>query len=342
MTVPISKQIPPIGVPFLDEEQQHQTIHPIWYQFLVNFTNQVITTITGIVGISQGGTGANITPDNGAIVYSNASTLALLASTATVGKILQSGSHAAPSWSTPTYPSLSGSAGKLIRADGTNNVYSTSTFADTYTINNILFASAGNTVTGLATANNGVLITSSGGVPSVGNTLPTAVQGNITSTGTITSGTWNASFSSGLTIPTPNITGVTNASNATAGSLQESTSSTVLSGSAVSLTTATPKDVTSISLTAGDWDVEGNVSFNCSVGASALLTWISTTSATVPDTALYNSITDTSAINTLTGINTPYKRINVNTTTTVYLSCQATFASGTATACGGIFARRVR
>ena len=53
------------------------------------------------------------------------------------------------------------------------------------------YATTGSAVSGLATANNGVLITSAGGVPSISSTLPTAVQGNITSVGTIGSGTWN-------------------------------------------------------------------------------------------------------------------------------------------------------
>jgi len=52
------------------------------------------------------------------------------------------------------------------------------------------YATSGSAVSGLATANNGVLITSAGGVPSISSTLPSAVQGNITSVGTIGSGTW--------------------------------------------------------------------------------------------------------------------------------------------------------
>jgi hypothetical protein len=52
------------------------------------------------------------------------------------------------------------------------------------------YATTGSAVSGLTTANNGVLITSAGGVPSISSTLPTAVQGNITSVGTIGSGTW--------------------------------------------------------------------------------------------------------------------------------------------------------
>lgn len=44
----------------------------------------------------------------------------------------------------------------------------------------------------LPTGNNGVLITSGSGVPSVSSTLPSAVQLNITNVNTITTGSWNA------------------------------------------------------------------------------------------------------------------------------------------------------
>lgn len=52
------------------------------------------------------------------------------------------------------------------------------------TINQLAwYAATGTTVSGLATANNGVLITSGAGVPSIGTTLPSAVQLNITQLG---------------------------------------------------------------------------------------------------------------------------------------------------------------
>lgn len=129
---------------------------------------------------------ANLTASNGGIFYSTASAGAILSGTATAGKVLQSGATAAPTWSTPTYPSASGSAGKIMRADGTNNIYSTSTFADTYTASNLLYSNGANTVTGLATANNGILVTDGSGVPSISSTLPSAVQANITQVGAVT------------------------------------------------------------------------------------------------------------------------------------------------------------
>ncbi len=45
------------------------------------------------------------------------------------GQILQSGAASANTWSTPTYPSASGTSRKILVSDGTNNVYSTETYA---------------------------------------------------------------------------------------------------------------------------------------------------------------------------------------------------------------------
>lgn len=53
-----------------------------------------------------------------------------------------------------------GTVGKILRSDGTDLKYTTSTFADTYAVNTILYAGTANIITGLATGNNGVLITS--------------------------------------------------------------------------------------------------------------------------------------------------------------------------------------
>ncbi|HOU95686.1 MAG TPA: hypothetical protein PLN06_03570 [Bacteroidales bacterium] len=57
-----------------------------------------------------------------------------------------------------------------------------------------MFSSANDNITGLVTANNGVLVTSDAGVPSIGLTLPDDVQDNITRLGTITSGVWNGTI----------------------------------------------------------------------------------------------------------------------------------------------------
>ena len=85
------------------------------------------------------------------------------------GKVLQVSSAAAVglAYSTPTYPSASGSAGQILRSDGTNNLYTTTTYPNTNAISTLLYASAANVMSALATANNGLLVTSSAGVPSI-------------------------------------------------------------------------------------------------------------------------------------------------------------------------------
>lgn len=81
-----------------------------------------------VIGLTYGGTNANLTASNGGIFYSTATAGAILSGTATANKVLMSGATAAPVWSTPTYPNASATAGKVIVSDGTNYVASTPTF----------------------------------------------------------------------------------------------------------------------------------------------------------------------------------------------------------------------
>lgn len=100
--------------------------------------------------------------------------------TGTAGQILQSaGAAALPAYSTATYPSLATSAARILRADGTNWAQTTSTFADTYAASGVLYANGANNVAGLATGNNGMLVTDGTGVPSISSTPPSAVLANI-------------------------------------------------------------------------------------------------------------------------------------------------------------------
>jgi len=131
----------------------------------INRTGAGTYTFTSTIGLINGGTGANLTASNGGIVYSTATAMAILSGTATANQIVLSGSNTTPAWSTATYPA-------------------------TTTVNQILYSSSANTIAGLATGNSGVLITSAGGVPSISSTLPSAVQANITSLGTIATGVW--------------------------------------------------------------------------------------------------------------------------------------------------------
>lgn len=194
------------------------------------------------------------------------------------------------------------------------------------------YAAAGTTLSGLATANNGILVTSAGGVPSIGNTVGAAL--------TMPSITFNS---------TTEIVGTTTNNNAAAGSVGEFVSS-IVADNAVSLTLNTNADVTSISLTAGDWDIWGNVVFNGdgTTGVIINLGWISTTSATLPASNLYSSVffstagTVTPYVIAATSFCVPALRLSLSGTTTVYLSVRSAFITSTSTAGGAIYARRRR
>lgn len=143
--------------------------------------------------------------------------------------------------------------------------------------------------------------------------------------------------------------GTTTNDDAAAGSIGEYVSSTLAQASATSLTTQTAKTVTSISLTAGDWDVDGvvNFIFGLTTNAIALYGGISTTNNTLGANNTFAGVTnDSSGVvygNVLQVRNmVPHQRISISGTTTVYLIAYADFTVSTTTVHGLIRARRVR
>lgn len=140
-------------------------------------------------------------------------------------------------------------------------------------------------------------------------------------------------------LPPGQIPGTITNDNANAGNFGEYIHSEIASGAAVALTTTVAKDITSISLTAGDWDVWANVATTAAVTTAS--GWINITSATDP-TAPNGGAYASWGAQTLT---TPLgmKRIEVpaGPNQTVYLSINATFA-GAVSAYGFLGARRAR
>lgn len=134
------------------------------------------------IALANGGTNASLVASNGGIIYSTASAMAVLAGTATAGQILRSGSSAAPSWSTATYPATAGTAANVLRSDGTNFLSAALAASD-----------LSNGVTGsgaVVLANTPTLIT-----PVLGAATGTSV--NLTSTATA-----SAFIPSGSSVPT--------------------------------------------------------------------------------------------------------------------------------------------
>jgi len=201
---------------------------------LISVSGSPITT-SGTLGFSVAGTSGGIPYFNSANTWTSTPVLTLNR------PILGGGSGNPPfpgskSGSTNTLATTSGSFvnGDCLSADGLGNVVDAGgpcttgggggTVASSTTNNMTYYAANGTTVSGLATANNGVLVTSSGGVPSISSTLPSAVQGNITTLGTITSGTWNAAL-------IPVVYGGTGLASGTSGGILGFTGSTTISSS---------------------------------------------------------------------------------------------------------------
>lgn len=205
---------------------------------------------------------------------------------------------------------------------------------------------AGSQITGtVAGANLAAINVAAGNVNGgVTGTLPVVNGGSGVGTST---GTGNNVLSISPTLTTANLIGTSTNDSAAAGSVGEYISSDVPTASAVSLSTTIPKTVTSISLTAGDWDVSGLVSFSNIAGSTVLTNAISSINTTTNAIAAaveawgtnswYGSVTG-SGPTLATGI----VRLSLATTTTVYLIAVGTFTTSTANAYGLIRARRVR
>lgn len=155
----------------------------------------------------------------------------------------------------------------------------------------------------------------------------------------------NVTFSGTLTpSQTSGIVGTTTNNNANAGSVGELVSATRASGSALALTTGTPLDVTSITLTAGDWDVWGVVDYALTgVTGTNFQSGSSSTSAAfgAQDTFAITPLVTTALSDTYSD-RIPMARVTFAATTTLYLVGQETFSVGTSAAYGSIFARRRR
>ena len=143
------------------------------------------------------------------------------------------------------------------------------------------------------------------------------------------------------------LAGVTTNSNAAAGTIGEYISATVLQGSAVSLTSSTIFNITSISLTAGDWDTWATIGFLLagSTQATSFQGWLNTVSLTAPTAPNNGGYAGISGF-TFTGsgplMMVGTMRLSIASTTTLYLSGISLFTVSTASAYGFIGARRVR
>ena len=147
---------------------------------------------------------------------------------------------------------------------------------------------------------------------------------------------------------TSGVIGTTTNNNAAAGSVGEFVSSVVLVGSAVAMTTAISKTITSISLTAGDWDIWGSIW--TTTGAGTLTGYVSGAISLTTDTTPTTPAIGESGILDFTTVGAGYvfkkpitpTRASLSGTTTYYLVGESSFSASTLSMYGNIMARRVR
>ena len=140
--------------------------------------------------------------------------------------------------------------------------------------------------------------------------------------------------------------GVQDATAAVAGQVGEELKSTVSAVAAAA--TGTVSNVTSISLTAGDWLLSGYIT--TAAGATGLTAATTQNLSIVTTTATNGTLGDTMqqqtvevlTANALYAIAIPAKRVNISATTTYYLTSQVTYVAGSPTHSGTLTATRVR
>lgn len=140
--------------------------------------------------------------------------------------------------------------------------------------------------------------------------------------------------------------GRTSNSAPSAGMLGEEIRSAVGAGSAVSLTTNTAANVTSISLTPGIWDINGALSFsaNATTNTTEVLISVSAVSATVDGNygdASFVFDTLNGIVRFAPSIYVPQFRVSLSATTTYYLVARSTFTVSSTVVYGRISAVRV-
>jgi hypothetical protein len=248
-------------------------------------------------------------------------------------------------WSSPQ--TISTGAGTDLTLVGTNNnaleiTNSSATFPNKI----IRVASNGDfQVTNSANSINILDITDAGNATFVGTLTNTGAL----STGAITSSAGPLALASGTNITGPaNLQGTNTNNNASVGFVGEYVTSGYVSGVSIGSTVTT--NVTSISLTAGDWEVSGMIGATPANTTllSGLLGAISLTTASLTPVETGNSISvipiPAIAFNGTAIIQyaLPHMRVSLSTTTTIYLNVNISFSTSTCTAQGILRARRVR
>ncbi len=208
-------------------------------------------------------------------------------------------------------------SGKVLQGQGvgTASDFSTATYPSSTTINRILYSSAANTISELATANSGVLSTSSSGVPSIDTTNFTALSTGLQLKGNNTNTAPPAGF-------------IGEQIRSAVGPTSPGDGSTV--------------NLTSISLTAGIWDVTALLNAQFTGTASIANLMISLNSASFTGNVLGDNYTLGTPVSIgYISLDIPSYRITLSSTTTIYCVIQVSYTTGTTNCSGRLSATRV-
>jgi hypothetical protein len=140
------------------------------------------------------------------------------------------------------------------------------------------------------------------------------------------------------------VAGTATNNNAAAGAIGEVISSVVTTG--VTLTNTTDTAVTSISLTAGDWDVSGEIWLAAGTGGATSCQCAMNTTAAMPANLSVATVrllfSGATPVSNTQSFSLRTCRASLAVTTSYFLVINASFPSGTCTATGAIWARRAR
>lgn len=240
----------------------------------------------------------------------------------------------ATSWQVISYSAGGGVTYPISVANGGTGVTTS-----TGTGNTVLSTSPTLVTPVLGTPSSGALTNCTGlpistGISGLGTGVATVLANNI-------SGSGNPIAQTSPTLITPVLVGRVNGGGISTGNVGELLSSQVVYASGISITTATGTSITSLSLTAGDWDIWGNGFFTFSTGVGIeMLCSISASNGSFGDNSLTSGIYSPSDSYTNFGFAVLQTAVSVSSTTVYYLNAYAQFASGTCKVCGLVQARR--
>lgn len=291
-----------------------------------------------VVGMTYGGTGKNLTPNAGGIVWSDGDSLEIVAPGSS-GQVLTSGGTSTPTWSSPLTNPMDSAGDMIVGGSG-----GAANKLDAGTAGQWLVAAGAASPTWTDT------VTTAKTIDGSADSVQLTVQGN----GTQTNDILLVEKSDGtdlLNVTNVNgtkIRGTTTNDNAASGFVGE-----YVSASQSSFTntpsSGTYGDLGSIALTAGDWDIFYSVVLLSA--ASSSITEFRAGIGTVTGNSATGLTFGLNAVNTgnamPSGSNSagPYvfvQRASLTGSTTYYAKVRATYTSGPPQYAGIIYARRVR